>query len=95
MANAGELRCHGEEEEMVWCGQSEPAAHTSAPTWMDGWCSDRILFSIHVPSQIDIFFFALSQPWSALISIFFWQLYFLPAHPPTHPTIDLPTNTLK
>ncbi len=61
---------------MVEQGQSEPAP-TNAPI-VDGWCTDRILFPILVPSQVDSFFFALShldQPWSQ----FFLQLYFLPA----------------
>ncbi len=46
---------------------------------VDGWCTDRILFSIPVPSQLDFFLFALSQP---LISVFFfWNFIF--SQPPT------------
>jgi len=46
--------------------------------WMDG-ALDRILFSIPVPSQVDFFLFALSQP---LISVFFfWNFIF--SQPPT------------
>ncbi len=48
-------------------------------TNVDGWCTDRILFSIHVPSLVDFFFFALSQPWS---QFFFFGTLFSPP-PPT------------
>jgi hypothetical protein len=49
---------------------------TSAPMWMDdGWCTDRILFSIHVPSQVHLFFVC---PFSALISVFFYNFIFSP-----------------
>ncbi len=47
-------------------------------TNVDGWCTDRILFSIPVPSQVDFFclpLLSLDQPWSQ----FFLQLYLLPA----------------
>ncbi len=63
----------------------------SSPSWwpectsthqctnLDGWCIDRILFSIPVPSQVEFFLFASSQPWSQFV---FWELYFLPVpHP--------------
>jgi hypothetical protein len=45
-------------------------------TNVDGWCTDRILFSIPVPSQVWLFLFALSQPWSEFL---FWDFYFLHA----------------
>jgi hypothetical protein len=44
-------------------------------TNVDGWCSDRILFSIPVPSQVDTFFVC---PFSALISVFFSATLFSP-----------------
>jgi hypothetical protein len=45
---------------------------------MDGWCTDRILFSIPVPSEIDFFSLPFLSPDLSL----FLQLYFLPAPPP-------------
>ncbi len=47
-------------------------------TNMDGWCIDRIFFSILVPSQIDFFFCAFS---TLILIYLFWQLYF--SLPPT------------
>jgi len=47
--------------------------------WMDGWCTDRILFSIHVPFQVEFFCLSFLSP---DLSFFFWEFYFLPApHP--------------
>jgi hypothetical protein len=64
--------------------------NTHQCTNMDGWCTDRILFSIPVSSQVDFFIW----PFSALISDFFLELYFVPhpvsfyfllkVFPPTH-----------
>ncbi len=62
-------------------------------TNVDGWCTDRILFSIPVPSQANFFCLPFLRPDLSN----FLQLYFLPApHPvscflfafetfPTHP----------
>jgi hypothetical protein len=53
---------------------------TSTPqcTNVDGWCTDWILFSIPVPSQVDFFCLPFFSPDHS----FFLQLYFLPApHP--------------
>ncbi len=44
-------------------------------TNVDGWCTDGILFSILVPSQVDFF----PLPFLSPNPSFFWQLYFLPA----------------
>jgi hypothetical protein len=84
-------------------GQSEPAS-TSAPTWMDGALIGFSFLSLcHHPRLT--FFFALSQPWSALISVFscnfifsrprtqFFFFWVLKLFPPTHlqPASDLLT----
>jgi hypothetical protein len=55
--------------------QSEPAP-TSAPTWMDGALIGFSFLSMCHPRLT--FFVCPFQPWSALISVFFfWELYFL------------------
>jgi hypothetical protein len=60
--------------------------YTRGPQWssthqctnVDGWCTDRILFSIPVPSQADFFCLPFLSPDLS----FFLQLYFLPGpHP--------------
>jgi hypothetical protein len=57
-------------------------------TNVDGWCTDRILFSIPVPSQVHFFLFAVSQPWSQ----FFFAFETFPTYPPTTPIV--PTDLL-
>ncbi len=57
-------------------GQSEPAP-TSAPTWMDGALIGFSFLSLCHPRLT--FLFALSQPWSALISGFFCNFIFSPS----------------
>ncbi len=50
-------------------------SNTHQCTNVDGWCTNRIIFSIHVPSQVDFFclpFLNHDQPWSQ----FYLQLYF-------------------
>jgi hypothetical protein len=47
-------------------------------TNVDGWCTDRILFSIHVPSHVDFF----SLPFLSPDLSFFCNFIFSP--PPTH-----------
>ncbi len=64
-------------------------APNTGPEWtsthqctnVDGWYTDRILFSIHVPSQVDFFglsFLSPDQPWSQ----FFFATLFSPQPPP-------------
>jgi hypothetical protein len=53
--------------------QSEPAPPMPH---VDGRCTDRILFSIPVPSQVEFFSLPFLSP---DLSFFFLQLYFLPA----------------
>jgi hypothetical protein len=55
--------------------QSE-AASTHQCTNVDGWCTDRILFSLPLPSQLHFFFLC---PFSALTSVFFFGTFFHPA----------------
>ncbi len=83
---------------------------TSTHQWtnVDGWCTDRILFSIPVPSQVDIFCLPFLSP---DLSFFLIELYFLPAphpvsfflflfcfwnfsHPPTYYPPLFPTDLL-
>ncbi len=76
-------------------------------TNVDGWCTDRILFSIPVPSQVHFFLFALSQPWSqfsfaTLFSprpppgfYFFFAFETFPTHYPPLSPIDLLTYIFK
>ncbi len=55
--------------------------HPHQSTNVDGWCTDRILFSIPVPSQVDFFclpFLGRDQPWS---QFFFGTFIFYPGFP--------------
>ncbi len=80
-------------------------------TNVDGWCTDRILFSIPVPPHVDFFclpFLSPDQPWSALISVFICNFFFSPhctgflfffffwnfSHPPTYYPPLAPTHLL-
>jgi len=63
----------------VWTQQGPEWTSTHQCTNVDGWCTDRMLFSIPVPSQVDVLCFPVLSPFSAMISVFFLQLYFLPA----------------
>jgi hypothetical protein len=61
-------------------------------TNVDGWCTDRILFSIPVPSQVDLFclpFLIPDQPLSQFF-FFFWNF----SHPLTYYPTFSPTNLL-
>ncbi len=70
--------CHKESE--IGAKHGPEWTSTQRCTNVDGWCTDRILFSILVPSQVDFFCFPFLSP---DLSSFFLEFYFLPAHPCT------------
>jgi len=77
----------------VWTQLGPEWTSTHQRTNVDGWCTDRIVFSIPVPSQVDVFCLPF-LPWSQfffatlfshhLAPIFFFFLL-LKLFPPTHP----------
>jgi hypothetical protein len=58
---------------------------------LDGWCTDRTLFSIPVPSQVHFFCLPFLSLFSTLISVFFFAFETFPTHPPTTPGCPPPT----
>ncbi len=65
----------------VWLSKGPEWTSTHQWTNVDGWCTDRILFSIPVPSQVDVLCLRFLSPFSGMISVFFCNFIFSPPQP--------------